>query len=124
MRLLEARKDVGPSKVAVVLGDLVFENEMAPERVPRELRNHSMVLVQIVLVVREDQIRLDLPLQNLQVVLDTIGLGRKVRVPKRLDRDLERLDPGQERRGALLRLACPLFVGAEDDPTNVNVGVT
>ena len=56
--LLQGHEDVRHTEVAVVLGDLVLENEVVAKRVPRELAREPMVLMKVGPGVREDQIRL------------------------------------------------------------------
>ena len=45
---------------------------MVSERVPRELAHEPMILVEIVPVVREDDVRLDVALQALEEPLDVL----------------------------------------------------
>ena len=67
---LEVNEDVRRAEVAVVLRDLVLEDQVVAERVPRQLRSQAVVLMQIRAAVREDQVRRDLRLQLLEEVLD------------------------------------------------------
>jgi hypothetical protein len=45
------------SKIAVVLWDLIFQDEMVAEGVPSEFGNETVVLVQVMAGMREDQRR-------------------------------------------------------------------
>ncbi len=54
-RLGEGDENRRNTEVAVVLRDLVLEHEVVPERVPRQLAQEPMILVQILPVMREDQ---------------------------------------------------------------------
>ena len=47
---------IGRADVPVVLRDLVLEDQVVAERVPRQLGDEAMVLVQIGALVREDQV--------------------------------------------------------------------
>ena len=60
-RLVERDEDVRTAEIAVVLRDLVLEDQVVAERVPRELAGEPVVLVEVVPRVREDEIRLDRP---------------------------------------------------------------
>src|SRR5262245_35456801 len=53
---VERNEEVRRAEVRVVLRDLVLEDEMVAEGVPGQLPDRAVVLVQIALVVREDQI--------------------------------------------------------------------
>ena len=43
----QGHEDVGRPHIAVILGDLVLEDEMVAERVPCELAGKAMVLVEV-----------------------------------------------------------------------------
>ena len=58
-RLLEVDEDVGRAEVAVVLGDLVLEDQVVAEGVPGQLGDEPVVLVAVVVGVREDEVGLD-----------------------------------------------------------------
>ena len=49
----------GVAEVAVVLRDLVLEDQVVAPRVPRELADEPVILVEVVAGVREDQLRVD-----------------------------------------------------------------
>src|SRR2546427_2672478 len=53
--LLKRHEDVRCPEIAVVLRDFVLEDEVIPEGVPRQLRDQSMILVEVVAIVRQDQ---------------------------------------------------------------------
>ena len=58
-RLVERDEEVGRAEVAVVLRDLVLEDEVVAERVPGELAGQPVVLVQVLARVGEDEVGLD-----------------------------------------------------------------
>src|SRR5258708_22281149 len=53
--------EVGDPQVALVFWNLVLEREMVPERVPRQLADHSVVLMIVVPTVAKYEIWVDLP---------------------------------------------------------------
>ena len=119
-RVVEVDEDVRPAEVAVVLRDLVLEDQVVPPRVPGELADEPVVLVEVVAVVREDQIGPDLTLELLEEPLHVLAAIREERVGKAAERDLERIAvAADERPCALLRLPRPpLVLAADDDPVD------
>src|SRR5262245_21672728 len=53
--LVERDEEVRNTEIAVVLGYLVLQNEVISERVPGQLRDQAVVLVEIVAMVSQDQ---------------------------------------------------------------------
>ena len=95
--IVEMDEDVGGAQVAVVLGNLVLEDEMVAKRVPGELRCESVILVPIVAVVREDQVGGDDGFQVLEELLDVSSAVRKEAVSEVPDDDLLPLGSRGER---------------------------
>src|SRR5579862_795672 len=56
---VERHKNRGLSHVAVILGNLVFENQVIAKRVPSQFRQQAMILVSILASVSENYIRRD-----------------------------------------------------------------
>ena len=54
---VQADERVRRSNVSVVFGNLILENEMITKRIPCQIGDHAMILVQIVAIVSEDDIR-------------------------------------------------------------------
>ena len=54
--LLERDENVWRSEIAVVLRDLVLEDEVVAKRVPGELAGEAVILVEVVPSVREDEV--------------------------------------------------------------------
>ena len=69
-RLLQRKEEVGLAQIAVVLGDLVLQDQVVSERVPGQVGDQAVVLMPVVAVVSEHQIGVELPLQGLEPVLD------------------------------------------------------
>ena len=115
---LSGDEDVRRAEVAVVLRDLVLEDQVIAERVPRQLAGVAVVLMQVVPLVREDEVGRHLALQLLEPVLDAAAVVREVAVAEALDDDLRRGESGRERRP---RSGGPLPPGplcAEYDPVD------
>src|SRR5262245_3653954 len=74
--LAETEENIGRSEVAVVLRELVLEDEVISERVPRQFGREPMVLMAVVRVMGEDEIR-DKP--GLQVFEYLLHLAADVR---------------------------------------------
>src|SRR6266851_10090661 len=81
--LLLARGAVQPDKeircaqVTIVLGNLVFQDQVTAKRVPSQFTDHPVILMQIVAVVRQDQVRREFLLQLLEFVFDLRLLRRE-----------------------------------------------
>ena len=54
---LKRHEDTRLSHVAVIFGDLVFENQMIPKRIPGQFRQEAMILVGIPAVVSKNEVR-------------------------------------------------------------------
>ena len=68
--IIKRDKNVRPSEVTIIFGDLVFEDKMVAEGVPGQLGNEAMILVEVVTIVSEDDIRRLLCLKCLKVLLE------------------------------------------------------
>src|SRR5579871_624097 len=81
--LFERNEYARRPQVGIELRNLVFEDQMIPERVPREFVDHAVVLVPIALAVREDQVGLTQFFQFLELLLDSGAFIREKAVSKR-----------------------------------------
>lgn len=96
---------------------------MIAERVPRQLRDQAVVLVEILPMRGENQVRKD---GGSQLVEERHQVGAKVGEHALLEvlrDDLCLPRPGQERVGTLQRLVLPLAGGAQHHPVHADVGV-
>ena len=59
-------KTFGPPEVTVVLRDLVLEDQVVAQRVPGQLADEPVVLVEVVPRVGEDEVRIDVALERLE----------------------------------------------------------
>jgi len=65
----QRNKEIGPAKIAVVLWNLVLEDQMASPSIPSQFIDHPMILVQVVAGVSQNQIRRTVFLQGLEILL-------------------------------------------------------
>src|SRR3989344_5523455 len=121
--LVELDEKVRRPHVSVVLEYLVFKDQVIAKAVPREFRDEPMVLMQIVAIVGEDQVRLHSAPQFFEIVLDLLADVREEAVLEVLDDDLARTRARQEKRRALLRFPGALRIGTEDHPVKLQVRV-
>ena len=89
---------------------------MIAERIPGEFGNHSMVLMQIISVVGENQVWGDVPFQFFEISFDLAGNIGKKAVGKIFDDDIFRSGLLQERVRAFMRFGPSLILGAENNP--------
>ena len=112
--LRDGDEDIRRRKVAVVLRDLVLDDQVIPPGVPRQLAYEAVVLVEVVTGVREDQVRFEPSLELFEDVLDLAADVREVSVPKPVDLDVDGARRGEERIGARPRLALAIPRRAQD----------
>ncbi|HQK17298.1 MAG TPA: hypothetical protein PLJ27_07585, partial [Polyangiaceae bacterium] len=118
-RPIQLNIEVWRPQVSVVLDDLVFEDQVIPEGVPGQFADQPMVLVQVMTVVRENDVGLENALQLLEGVLDFRADVREVAVPKSLGDDRLLRAFSQKHLRALDRFLGPRGLGAENDPVNL-----
>jgi hypothetical protein len=53
----EGHEEIWLAQIAIVFRDFIFQDQVVAERVPRQFRNESMILVRVVAVVSENYIR-------------------------------------------------------------------
>src|SRR6516225_6567314 len=102
-RAVNRHEQIGNAEIAVVLRDLVLDDEVIPECVPRQVGNDSMILMPIVSIVREYHVGRELPAQFLEVLLDFVADVGKEPIAKGSDRDRGMSSVLQEQASALLR---------------------
>src|SRR5262249_10711196 len=105
-RVGKGHVEVGRRELALVLGDLVLEDEVVAPGVPREARDLRVVLMQVVAVVREDDVGGDASLERLERVLELGADPGEVALAEVMDVDGRRA----ELRGAGPRLGGPLAI--------------
>ena len=55
-RRLQRHKEIGLSKISIVLRNLVFEDQMIPERIPSQVRKEAVILVPILPVMSKHHV--------------------------------------------------------------------
>ena len=95
--LVDRDEDVWLAEIAVVLRDLVLEDQVVAERVPGQVARRAVILVEVASGVREDDVRIDLALERLEEVLDA-RVVREVGVLERPNADVQDRVPEQFRR--------------------------
>ena len=63
-------EQIGLSEVAVVFRDFVFQNQFAPKSIPGQIGNQAMVLVPVIAVVSQDDVRRKTLLERFEILLD------------------------------------------------------
>ena len=87
-RLRDSRRRIRISQVAIVLGDLVFEDQARSECLPGQVGDEPVVLVSIVAAVGQDQVWFRLALEVLELILDIGSRQREVAISPGSDDDL------------------------------------
>src|SRR5438093_11477452 len=96
---------------------------MITERIPCQFGNHSMILMQIISVVGENQVWRDNPFQFFEISFDIArDIGEKT-VGEIFDDDVFRSGLLQEQVGAVTRFGPSLILGTENDPINSRLSV-
>ena len=121
--LVEVYEYIRGSEITVIFRNLVFENHVISERIPGELRNESMILMEIIPKVRKDEIGGKIALQLFKRLLDRWpGIGKEpVTEVLHLDRRFSR--PAKEKIGRSLRFPGSFRGTAEDNPTDLEIAV-
>jgi hypothetical protein len=119
--LIEIHKKVGITKVAVVLENFVFENEVITPGIPGQPIDHSMILMEIVTGVGEYQIGGEGVFQTFKVFFDFHTFRREKTVAEVEDRDVLMSRPFQKERGALSGFIGARNAGTENHPVKVQI---
>ena|SRR5438093_11404223 len=56
-RIVQMNEKIGRADVSIVLDDFVFQDKVIPECVPSQLRYEAVVLMKVVPIMRQDEIR-------------------------------------------------------------------
>jgi hypothetical protein len=105
------------AEISVPLRNLVLENELVTEGVPRQVGHYSVVLVPVVARVGEDDIRSKLASQTLERILDRIEMGREIAVAEFVQADCLARCWSKELPRSELGLARTGSSGAPDNPS-------
>src|SRR5262245_23976247 len=88
-RLRQRHVQVRLTQIAVVLRDLVLEDQVVAKSVPGKLREDAMILVSILEAMRQDDIGVEVRFQHLEAILDFGPMPRKVAAAERMDLERE-----------------------------------
>lgn len=123
MTFVQMYKQIRRSQIAVILGYLVFQNQVIPKRVPGQLTQQAMVLMQVMSIMCEDDVG-SYGFELFEIFLDLDPDVRKETIPKALDDDFLLLHRAQEgiragyRFGGARGVVCP-----EHDPMEACAGI-
>jgi hypothetical protein len=117
----ERKEYIGRPQVGVKFRDLVFQDEVMTERIPGEIANQAVILVQIVAEVGENQVGLESSLQFLETFLDRYTFVKKETVAKGLHHHGFFSSAAQKSAGAKASFRRALGAGAEDHPIELEV---
>ena len=119
----ERHEHVRPPEVAVELRDLVLEDQVVAEGVPRQLAGESVILVEVVTGVGEDELRIDAPLQILEHLLDLAADVGQEAVSELVHLDASRGGSREERLRARPCLRRALPGGREHHPVDLELRI-
>ena len=122
MPAFQRHEEIRRAEIAIVLRNFELQNQMVAKRVPGQLRDEGVILMQVLAKMREDDVGRDLALEPFKGVFDVQADIRKAAVPKIVDRDVFLADARQEQFGAPQRLLLPLRRRAEDHPMHGGIG--
>jgi hypothetical protein len=113
---LQWHENIGMSKIALVLGDLVFQYRVITPRIPGQLGQQCMVLVPIGAMVRENKVRLNRLLQSFKCVLYGFELRREITGAKIEQFQSWRCPTGVQLSGSSTGFRAAQLVRREDRP--------
>ncbi len=119
----DGHEEIRRAEVAIVFWDLVFENEMISEGVPSEVGKHPMVLVTVVPVMGEYQVRSEIRFQLLEEFLDLGTDEWKEGVAEVAHDDPFVSSPSKKRGSTSIGFLLALRARAEHHPSNVKAGI-
>src|SRR6266851_4513062 len=111
------------SQISIVLGNLIFQDQVVSKGVPGQFINHAMILMEIVPIVRQDQVWIELLLEFFEFPFDSRMKRRKETVPKFLDRHFFFLCLGKENVSRPKRFSLPDWSRAENIPVDHRPGM-
>lgn len=119
----EGHKNAGPPQVAVVFWDFVLQNQMVPKRIPGQVGYQPVILMRVIVIVSEDEIRGDCLFQLLEDGLYFGAHKWHESVRERFQQRRFQTGRARKQRGRAARLRFPGTNGAEHDPVKHATGV-
>ncbi len=117
----DADERIGLTKVTVIFWNFIFQNEPATKQGVTQFTHDSMILVGVVSVMRENQVRLNVGELFVKESLDRSILFGKESVREGLRDDVFARDIRQDVFSASRRFYTAGFITTQDDPIDVNV---
>ncbi len=122
--LIQADEKIRRSKIAIILGNFVFEDQLVAKGIPSKFGNNSMVLVKVVSIVSKYQIRLKSFPHGLKEFLDSLPLVRKKTVTIMPDDDfVANSSSTEEQMRSGKRLAFAARIRTENRPVEIQIRI-
>ena len=119
--LIEIHVKIRVTKIAVIFENFIFEDQLIAPGVPGQLVDHSMILMEIIASVREDQIGRQRVFQLFKVLFDFDVLRRKKSIAEVQDRDILLSGTFQKEFGAMAGFFVAGGAGTENYPVEFQV---
>ena len=117
-RFGERDKKIRLAQVRIIFGNLVFHDEMITKGIPGKLAKKTMILMQIMAKVGEDEIGNKGAFEIFEgFFYGRADVGEKP-VAKGFDDNTVIFNPAEERSSALFRLFGAVGIGTEDEPVD------
>src|SRR5581483_996837 len=116
-------EEVRSAHVAVIFRDLVFENHVVAKGAPGDLGEQPVILVSVLPVVSEDQVRIGLPFELFEQVLHLVAHERQEAVGKGAENLFAERAGGRKQLGTADRFGAPLILSTENHPMNSRTGM-
>jgi hypothetical protein len=116
-------KEIRAAEVAVVLDDFVLQDEMSTEGVPSQIGEHTMILMPVIAIMCEDDVRIELGPDLFKSLLDCLTLIREEACPEFLQFDRAFSSLCEELEGASFGLRISRWLGAKDNPSHFERGI-
>jgi hypothetical protein len=78
----QADEEIRGAQVSAVLDDFVFENQVIPERVPRQLGDQPVILMKVAAIMGQDEFGAEFSLQFFKKILDLCPDLGEIAVPE------------------------------------------
>ena len=112
-------KRFGGTEIPVVLQDLILKNQMTTKSVPSQVGEDPVILVAVLPVVGEDEVRFEAGFYLLESILYGWPLAGKVTFPEGADPYFRIFKRREVLVGALLCFPVSRSRGAKDGPVNL-----
>ena len=122
-RITQMNEKIGRPDISIVLDDFVFQDEVIPECVPSQLRYKAVVLMEVLAIMCQDEIRRGFSLQFFEEIFYlSPNVGEKS-ISKPFDSDFFSSRIRQKEICTLDRFIHPLLSRSQHDPAHSHLGV-